>query len=81
MRRGIGRPDMDQRTRPAAQAGSEAPGPPVSPEVSEVTAKKSELRAFLFLTVVMAPALAGVIVATYGLAVWIYQMFAGPPTG
>jgi nitrate reductase NapE len=42
--------------------------------------KKSELKAFLFLTVVMAPALAGIIIATYGLAVWIYQMFAGPPT-
>jgi nitrate reductase NapE len=44
-------------------------------------AKNSELKAFLFLTVVMAPALAGVIIATYGLAVWIYQVFAGPPTG
>jgi nitrate reductase NapE len=44
------------------------------------TPKKSELKAFLFLTVVMAPALAGIIIATYGLAVWIYQMFAGPPT-
>ena len=42
--------------------------------------KKSELKAFLFLTVVMAPVLAGVIIGSYGLAVWIYQMFAGPPT-
>ena len=42
--------------------------------------KKSELKAFLFLTVVMAPVLAGVIIGTYGLAVWIYQMFMGPPT-
>ena len=47
------------------------------PEASE---KKSERKAFLFLTVVMAPVLAGVVIATYGLAVWIYQMFAGPPT-
>ena len=45
------------------------------------TAKQSEFKAFLFLTVVMAPALAGIIIGTYGLAVWIYQMFAGPPTG
>jgi periplasmic nitrate reductase NapE len=44
------------------------------------TPKQSELKAFLFLTVVMAPALAGIIIATYGLAVWIYQVFAGPPT-
>ena len=43
--------------------------------------KKSELKAFLFLTVVMAPVLAGVIIGTYGLAVWIYQMIMGPPTG
>jgi periplasmic nitrate reductase NapE len=43
--------------------------------------KKSELKAFLFLTVVMAPVLAGVVIGVYGLAVWIYQMFAGPPTG
>lgn len=43
--------------------------------------KKSELRAFLFLTVVMAPVVTGIVIATYGLAVWIYQMLAGPPTG
>jgi nitrate reductase NapE len=48
------------------------------PEIAE---RKSELRAFLFLTVVMAPALAGAIIGAYGLAVWIYQMFMGPPTG
>ena len=48
--------------------------------MTEPTEKKSELKAFLFLTVVMAPLLAGAIVATYGLAVWIYQMIAGPPT-
>jgi nitrate reductase NapE len=42
--------------------------------------KKSELKAFLFLTVVMAPAIAGIVIGTYGLCVWIYQMFAGPPT-
>ena len=45
------------------------------------TEKKSELKAFVFLTVVMAPALAGIIIGTYGLLVWIYQMVAGPPTG
>jgi len=47
----------------------------------ETDDKKSELKAFLFLTVVMAPVLAGVVIGGYGLAVWIYQMFAGPPTG
>ena len=53
---------------------------PVPAELS-VPGKKSELKAFLFLTVVMAPVLAGVIIGVYGLAVWIYQMFMGPPTG
>jgi nitrate reductase NapE len=49
--------------------------------MTDSTEKKSELKAFLFLTVVMVPALAGAVVATYGLLVWIYQVFAGPPTG
>lgn len=43
--------------------------------------RRLELRAFLFLTVVMAPVVAGLVVAGYGFAVWLYQMFAGPPTG
>ena len=43
--------------------------------------KKTELKAFIFLTVVMAPVLAGVVIGCYGLAVWIYQMVMGPPTG
>lgn len=43
--------------------------------------KSAELKAFLFLTVVMAPVIAGVVISTYGLLVWIYQMFMGPPTG
>jgi nitrate reductase NapE len=42
--------------------------------------KGAERNAFLVLTVVMAPVLAGVVIGSYGLAVWIYQMFAGPPT-
>jgi len=40
-----------------------------------------EARVFLFLTVVLAPALAVAIVGCYGLAIWIYQMWAGPPVG
>jgi len=30
---------------------------------------------------VMAPVLAVIVVAGYGFAVWIYQLFAGPPAG
>ena len=43
--------------------------------------RRSELKAFLFLTIVMAPVLAVAVVGSYGLAVWIYQVFMGPPTG
>lgn len=40
-----------------------------------------ERRVFIFLTVVMAPILAVALVGTYGLLIWLYQMFQGPPTG
>ncbi len=38
-----------------------------------------EGRVFVFLTVVLAPLLAVAIVGLYGLAIWVYQVFAGPP--
>jgi nitrate reductase NapE len=38
-----------------------------------------EVFAFLFLTAVLLPAFAVATVGSYGLAVWIYQMVAGPP--
>jgi nitrate reductase NapE len=38
-----------------------------------------EIIAFLFLTAFVMPALAVATVGSYGLAVWIYQMVAGPP--
>ena len=41
--------------------------------------KAQELRSVLFLSVVMAPALAGTIVAGYGFFVWMYQVVAGLP--
>ena len=43
--------------------------------------RNQELRSFLFLTVVMAPALTGAIIAGYGFMVWIFQLISGPPTG
>jgi periplasmic nitrate reductase NapE len=55
--------------------------PPQSRMQSEPSTRKQELRAFLFLTAVLVPALAVALVGTYGLAIWIYQMIAGPPTG
>ncbi|MBP9155140.1 MAG: periplasmic nitrate reductase, NapE protein [Xanthomonadales bacterium] len=41
--------------------------------------RRRELRAFLFLTVFLAPILAVGLVASWGFVVWIFQMFAGPP--
>ena len=43
--------------------------------------RNQELRSFLFLTVVLAPALTGMIIAGYGFLVWIFQILSGPPTG
>jgi len=40
---------------------------------------RRELSAFLFLTVVLAPAITIAIVGGYGFAVWMYQLVAGPP--
>ena len=41
--------------------------------------RRMEIFAFLFLTVFLMPGLAVATVGGYGLAVWIYQMVAGPP--
>lgn len=42
--------------------------------------KRRELTVFIFLTFVLAPILAVVIVAGYGFLVWMYQIIAGPPS-
>ena len=41
--------------------------------------KSRELRAFLFLTVVLAPATTIALVGSLGFIIWIYQMIVGPP--
>ncbi|RYG56867.1 MAG: periplasmic nitrate reductase, NapE protein [Alphaproteobacteria bacterium] len=41
--------------------------------------RTEETRSFLFLSVVMAPVIAVLVVSGYGFLVWVYQMFAGPP--
>ena len=41
--------------------------------------RAQELRSFLFLSVIMAPVIAGAVVAGYGFLVWMYQLVAGPP--
>jgi len=41
--------------------------------------KKKELHAFLFLTAIIAPMMAIAVVGAYGLLIWLYQLFTGPP--
>ena len=41
--------------------------------------RATETRSFIFLAVVLAPALAVALVGGLGLAIWIFQMIAGPP--
>jgi periplasmic nitrate reductase NapE len=50
-----------------------------APEPEETGRKRRELWAFLFLTVVLFPVLAVLIVSGYGFAVWVSQMIFGPP--
>ncbi len=42
--------------------------------------KRREFAVFFFLTFILAPILAVLIVAGYGFAVWMYQLIAGPPS-
>lgn len=43
--------------------------------------QRSELAVFLLITVVIFPVIAIGLVATMGFAIWIWQIFNGPPTG
>jgi nitrate reductase NapE len=45
----------------------------------EARSRRQELVMFLLITVVLFPVLAVAIVGSWGFAVWIYQIFAGPP--
>jgi len=62
-------PDIEKRS--SMSVGSDDTGRP--------RRKRMEIFAFLFLTAVVMPALAVGVVGSYGFAVWIYQMVAGPP--
>lgn len=46
---------------------------------SQHDGRRRELRAFLFVTVVLAPLVAVGLVAAYGFAVWLWQILNGPP--
>lgn len=41
--------------------------------------KRRELFGFLFLTVVLVPALSIFLVGGYGFSIWMFQIIAGPP--
>jgi nitrate reductase NapE len=58
------------------KAGSSAPA---SSREKTGPTRGQELRVFLFLTVVLAPVLAVMIVGGYGFLVWMYQVVTGPP--
>lgn len=49
-----------------------------SPQTSP---RRQERNAFLLLTVVLFPVLAVLFVASYGFAVWFWQMFVSGPPG
>lgn len=40
---------------------------------------KGEKRLFWFLTLILAPLVSIAVVGGLGFAIWIFQMFAGPP--
>ena len=54
-------------------------GGPDMPEETPPHTRAQELRAFLLIAVLMAPVLAGALVAGWGFLVWMIQLFAGPP--
>ena len=61
---------MNRETAPGvAQAGPE----------DDKLRRTEEFRTWFFLTIVMAPVLAVLIVSGYGFLVWMYQTIAGPP--
>ena len=49
-------------------------------ETTDKLRETEERRSFIFFALVMAPVLAVIVVASYGFLVWMYQLFAGPPT-
>ncbi|MEN1944300.1 periplasmic nitrate reductase, NapE protein [Luteimonas sp. MJ293] len=48
-------------------------------ETTGQPARRRELLMFLFLTVVLFPLISVMVVGGYGFAVWIWQIFNGPP--
>jgi nitrate reductase NapE len=53
--------------------------PDRGPDREPPSTRQEELRSFLFFTIVMAPVLAVLFVASYGFCVWMIQLLFGPP--
>ena len=49
-------------------------------KVNEPEQQKHERNTFIFLTVFLAPILSILLVSGLGFAIWISQMFLGPPS-
>lgn len=52
----------------------------MTPGAGQVT-RLDEIKAFLLITAVAAPAVAVGVVSVYGFMIWISQMLIGPPSG
>jgi nitrate reductase NapE len=72
-------PQREQARRTVAILVSPSKPPGIMEEGRNAYSKADELRAFVLLSVVMAPVLAVLIVSGYGFLVWMVQIFAGPP--
>lgn len=59
------------------RSGSQVP--PAGSGAEPRNRQRAELTVFLLITVVIFPVLAVGLVAAYGFAVWIWQIFNGPP--
>lgn len=50
------------------------------PDPCTAPTKRQETLFFTILAFVVVPALSVAVVAGYGFCIWMYQIFAGPPT-
>jgi len=51
-----------------------------SEQITPKQEKREEWRLFLFIVVFLFPLLSIALVGAYGFSIWIYQLFAGPPS-
>ena len=76
----IVRETADGRFTPAGNRIRQGAAEAMPDEDAVAKRRTRELRTFLFLTVILAPALLAAIVGGYGFLIWMYQLIEGPPT-